>query len=119
MESRPSPVLNSGASGSMSAGVTPSRLSAVTMSSASSRSPADWVADMNETGPVQKADLRRWSGEPQGAKCIIRPAHASNVAHVFPTHNPTTDFDDAMRSSSGEQPVQSLPAALRVAYHPF
>jgi chorismate lyase/3-hydroxybenzoate synthase len=42
------------------------------------------------------------------------------MARTFSNPEPTTDFDDVMRSSSGEQPAQPLPAtALRVAYHPL
>jgi chorismate lyase/3-hydroxybenzoate synthase len=51
---------------------------------------------------------------------VYHPARACFERRArFPTLNSTTDFDDVMRSSSGEQPAQSLPAALRVAYHPF
>jgi len=50
---------------------------------------------------------------------VYHPARASFERRArFPTSNPATDFDDVMRSSSGEQPAQSLPAALRVAYQP-
>src|SRR3954469_7755038 len=48
MESRPRPAPNSGASGSTSAGATPSRLTAEMISAASSASAADCVEDMGE-----------------------------------------------------------------------
>ena len=94
------PVLNSGASGSISAGATPSRLRALTMNSASSCSAGDWVADMNVDGgaanrnaqSVSSASARRMPRAPYKKRrnpyacepttsstiCRERPAPARN-----------------------------------------
>src|SRR3954471_4292122 len=89
MESRPRPAPNSGASGSTSAGATPSRLTAEMISAASSASAADCVEDMGEP----KNETR---GRPFGAQMLPHGLYFSvsrqqrlqgRLISIFETHS--------------------------------
>ena len=110
---QPRPVLNSGASGSMSAGATPSRLSAVTMSSASSRSAGDWLADMKR-GRQRAANRKAQSVSSASARRMPRAPYKKRRNSALASRRPLrrSAENDQRRPGAGPFPRRTRPGRV-------